>query len=111
MGKPATRSARCPVPGGLSWEASKRLMAKSGSSIRPELGQRKAFDYESRRNGTLNLFLFCQPRPIMASRNAISTMLSFLGAPRKNQVLWPRDWTSPTDLRDLPYNPLQRSQQ
>ncbi len=43
-------------------ETSKQLVAETRSPIRPKPGRRERFDYEYQRNGTRNLFLFCEPR-------------------------------------------------
>ena len=42
-------------------ETSKQLVAEKRSPIPAKSGRRERFDYEYQRNGTRNLFLFCQP--------------------------------------------------
>ena len=42
-------------------ETSKQLVAEMRSPIPAKAGRRERFDYEYKRNGTRNLFLFCQP--------------------------------------------------
>ena len=42
-------------------ETSKKLAAEKRSPIPAKSGRRERFDYEYQRNGTRNLFLFCQP--------------------------------------------------
>jgi len=42
-------------------ETSKQLVAEKRPPIPAKSGRRERFDYEYQRNGTRNLFLFCQP--------------------------------------------------
>lgn len=43
-------------------ETSKQLVAEQRSPIPAKAGRRERFDYEYQRNGTRNLFMFCEPR-------------------------------------------------
>ncbi len=43
-------------------ETSKQLINDTSSSTRSEPGRPGRYDYEYRRNGTRNLFVFCEPR-------------------------------------------------
>jgi hypothetical protein len=42
-------------------ETSKQLVAEQRSPIPAKAGRRERFDYEYQRNGTRNLFMFCEP--------------------------------------------------
>jgi transposase len=42
-------------------ETSKQLVAETRSPIPAKRGRRERFDYEYKRNGTRNLFMFCEP--------------------------------------------------
>ncbi len=42
-------------------ETSKQLVAEKKTPIPPKRGRRERFDYEYQRNGTRNLFMFCEP--------------------------------------------------
>ena len=53
------RDPDCPVV--CFDETSKQLVAEKRSPIPAKVGRRERFDYEYQRNGTRNLFLFCQP--------------------------------------------------
>jgi len=43
-------------------EKSKQLIAETRTPLLPKPGQIARDDYEYKRNGTANLFLFCEPR-------------------------------------------------
>ena len=43
-------------------ETSKQLIGHSRTPIRTEPGRPERYDYEYRRNGTRNLFVFCEPK-------------------------------------------------
>lgn len=43
-------------------ETSKQLVAETRSPLPPKPGQPERYDYEYQRNGTRNLFLFCEPQ-------------------------------------------------
>jgi len=43
-------------------ETSKQLVAETRSPLPPKPGQPERYDYEYKRNGTRNLFLFCEPQ-------------------------------------------------
>lgn len=43
-------------------ETSKQLIEEVRQSIAPKPGQAERFDYEYKRNGTRNLFVFCEPQ-------------------------------------------------
>lgn len=43
-------------------ESSKQLIEESRSALAPRAGQPERYDYEYQRNGTRNLFLFCEPQ-------------------------------------------------
>ncbi len=42
-------------------ESSKQLVEEKRAPIPPKKGRRERFDYEYKRNGTRNLFMFCEP--------------------------------------------------
>ena len=42
-------------------ETSKQLVAEKKAPIPAKPGRRERFDYEYKRNGTRNLFMFCEP--------------------------------------------------
>ncbi len=44
-------------------ETSKQLIANTRESICAQAGRVQRYDYEYRRNGTRNLFVFCEPKP------------------------------------------------
>ena len=43
-------------------ETSKQLVSHTRAPIRSEPGRPERYDYEYRRNGTRNLFVFCDPK-------------------------------------------------
>lgn len=43
-------------------ECSKQLIEETRTPLPAEVGQRERFDYEYKRNGTRNLFVFCEPQ-------------------------------------------------
>ena len=43
-------------------EMSKQLIEETRLPLSPEVGQLERFDYEYQRNGTRNLFVFCEPQ-------------------------------------------------
>jgi hypothetical protein len=43
-------------------EMSKQLIEETRLPLSPEVGQLERFDYEYKRNGTRNLFVFCEPQ-------------------------------------------------
>ena len=43
-------------------ETSKQLIAHTRTPIEAEPGRLERIDYEYRRNGTRNLFVFCEPK-------------------------------------------------
>jgi len=43
-------------------ECSKQLIAETRLPLSPQVGQLERFDYEYKRNGTRNLFMFCEPQ-------------------------------------------------
>ena len=49
-------------------ETSKQLIAHTRAPIEAEPGRLERIDYEYRRNGTRNLFVFCEPKGGMEAR-------------------------------------------
>ncbi len=43
-------------------ETSKQLIEETRTPIAPRAGRLKRYDYEYKRNGTRNLFMFCEPK-------------------------------------------------
>lgn len=43
-------------------ETSKQLIGEKRSPLPPQTGRPKRYDYEYSRNGTRNLFMFCEPQ-------------------------------------------------
>lgn len=66
-------------------EASKQLMAETRVPLPPKPGHPEYYDYEYQRNGTRNLFMFCEPqagwRPIAVTEHR--TMQDFA-----HQIQW-----------------------
>ena len=45
-------------------ETSKQLIANTRESIGSQAGRFQRYDYEHKRNGTRNLFVFCEPKSL-----------------------------------------------
>ena len=65
-------------------ETSKQLVGHTRTPIEAEPGRLERIDYEYKRNGTRNLFMFCEPRSLPLRRQGADgdTLRSLSGALR-----------------------------